>query len=260
MVADAPLFELDGLGSNHLVPSGITTAAYLNRGNTLVEVSSKLGLQTPAVQHQFSSKMAHSHEDSPSDSQTPYPINGRQPQLREQHLNPSSQRIQTALGHVPRALRDSEQAFVDLSGRDPKERQVSQGFGSREGSSLSYDSRNLPRLKAWQVGAAIPPFNPTDVEDLNAVKKELANKAARESIKKGNREGTKIRSDIRDQARLKRDSRVRFSDYTPTSHPSIEFSVMDQKWGKLFDEGVPTQRLGQFLRGLANQMVSLAKW
>jgi hypothetical protein len=35
-----------------------------------------------------------------------------------------------------------------------------------------------------------------------------------------------------------------------------ELSVTDQRWGILFDEdGNPTARLGQFLRGLANRMV-----
>jgi hypothetical protein len=37
----------------------------------------------------------------------------------------------------------------------------------------------------------------------------------------------------------------------------MELSTVDQKWGRLFDnEGNPTQRLGQFLRGLANHIVS----
>lgn len=38
---------------------------------------------------------------------------------------------------------------------------------------------------------------------------------------------------------------------------STEFSTIDQKWGRLFDKDVnPTPRLGQFLRGLANHIVS----
>jgi hypothetical protein len=57
---------------------------------------------------------------------------------------------------------------------------------------------------------------------------------------------------------------VRFSDRTPTARPSpgrtystMELSTIDQKWGRLFDsDGRPTQRLGQFLRGLANHIVS----
>lgn len=65
---------------------------------------------------------------------------------------------------------------------------------------------------------------------------------------------------------LEKPSGVRFSDRTPTARPSpgrtfstMELSTIDQKWGRLFDnEGRPTQRLGQFLRGLANHIVSLA--
>lgn len=56
---------------------------------------------------------------------------------------------------------------------------------------------------------------------------------------------------------------VRFSDRLPVRPPvssrfsSLELSTIDQRWGMLFDnEGNPTQRLGQFLRGLANHMVS----
>lgn len=58
---------------------------------------------------------------------------------------------------------------------------------------------------------------------------------------------------------------VRFSD-RPLPRPgagrssSVELSTIDQKWGRLFDtEGNPTQRLGQFLRGLANHIVS-SEW
>lgn len=58
-------------------------------------------------------------------------------------------------------------------------------------------------------------------------------------------------------------SGVRFSD-RPLPRPgagrtfsNMELSTVDQKWGRLFDsEGNPTQRLGQFLRGLANHIVS----
>jgi hypothetical protein len=56
---------------------------------------------------------------------------------------------------------------------------------------------------------------------------------------------------------------VRFSD-RPLPRPgagrssSVELSTIDQKWGRLFDtEGNPTQRLGQFLGGLANHIVSV---
>jgi hypothetical protein len=59
---------------------------------------------------------------------------------------------------------------------------------------------------------------------------------------------------------------VRFSDRDkPQPRPSMpggrsystaELSTVDQKWGRLFDsDGRPTQRLGQFLRGLANHIV-----
>jgi hypothetical protein len=42
------------------------------------------------------------------------------------------------------------------------------------------------------------------------------------------------------------------------SYSTTELSTIDQKWGRLFDsEGQPTERLGQFLRGLANHIVSL---
>ena len=66
---------------------------------------------------------------------------------------------------------------------------------------------------------------------------------------------------------LDKSSGVRFSDRTPTARPSpgrtfstMELSTIDQKWGRLFDnEGRATLRLGQFLRGLANHIVSLVK-
>ena len=60
-------------------------------------------------------------------------------------------------------------------------------------------------------------------------------------------------------------SGVRFSDRPLPTRPaggtrnysSLELSTIDQKWGRLFDnEENPTQRLGQFLRGLANHIVS----
>jgi hypothetical protein len=64
---------------------------------------------------------------------------------------------------------------------------------------------------------------------------------------------------------LETPSGVRFSDRSMPTRPSAgrsysttELSTIDQKWGRLFDsEGVPTQRLGQFLRGLANHIVSI---
>jgi len=38
----------------------------------------------------------------------------------------------------------------------------------------------------------------------------------------------------------------------------MELSTIDQKWGRLFEnDGKPTQRLGQFLRGLANHIVGI---
>lgn len=63
---------------------------------------------------------------------------------------------------------------------------------------------------------------------------------------------------------LEKPSGVRFSDRKPTARPSgtrtysnVELSTVDQKWGRLFEsEGKPTKRLGEFLRGLANHIVS----
>ncbi|TVY48373.1 hypothetical protein LOCC1_G000943 [Lachnellula occidentalis] len=47
----------------------------------------------------------------------------------------------------------------------------------------------------------------------------------------------------------------RFSDREPR-RKTLELSTIDLKWGTLFSsEGIPTERLGQFLRGLANYMV-----
>jgi hypothetical protein len=64
---------------------------------------------------------------------------------------------------------------------------------------------------------------------------------------------------------VEKPSNVRFSDQLqtqprpaggPRSFSSLELSTIDQKWGRLFDSnGDPTQRLGQFLRGLANHIV-----
>jgi hypothetical protein len=55
---------------------------------------------------------------------------------------------------------------------------------------------------------------------------------------------------------------VRFSEHTPAIRPqpgrvpTMELSTIDQKWGRLFDnDGQPTTRLGQFLRGLANHII-----
>jgi hypothetical protein len=58
---------------------------------------------------------------------------------------------------------------------------------------------------------------------------------------------------------------VRFSDREFSSRPTAgrtysttELSTIDQKWGRLFDrDGNATTRLGQFLRGLANHIVSV---
>ncbi|KAG9248160.1 hypothetical protein BJ878DRAFT_76181 [Calycina marina] len=59
-------------------------------------------------------------------------------------------------------------------------------------------------------------------------------------------------------------SGVRFSDRPPPTRPAggahtysaMELSTVDQKWGRLFDsEGNPTQRLGQFLRGIAIYLI-----
>ncbi|CAL3972824.1 unnamed protein product [Diplocarpon coronariae] len=63
---------------------------------------------------------------------------------------------------------------------------------------------------------------------------------------------------------LDKSSGVRFSDHTIPARPAggdrtystLELSTVDQKWGRLFEkDGKPTQRLGQFLRGLANHMI-----
>ena len=59
-------------------------------------------------------------------------------------------------------------------------------------------------------------------------------------------------------------SGVRFSDRSAAARPTgnrtfstTELSTIDQKWGRLFEnDGKPTQRLGQFLRGLANHIAS----
>lgn len=41
----------------------------------------------------------------------------------------------------------------------------------------------------------------------------------------------------------------------PRTYSTVELSTIDQKWGRLFENGEPTARLGQFLRGLANHIV-----
>ena len=44
-----------------------------------------------------------------------------------------------------------------------------------------------------------------------------------------------------------------------SSFPNTEFSTVDLKWGRMFDGDLnPTPRLGQFLRGMANHIVSFA--
>ena len=50
--------------------------------------------------------------------------------------------------------------------------------------------------------------------------------------------------------------KVRFSNREPPTCQAPELSIIDRKWGKLFDEGEPTERLRGFLRGLANHLVS----
>lgn len=58
-------------------------------------------------------------------------------------------------------------------------------------------------------------------------------------------------------------SGVRFTNRDPKPRPSgprtfsqLELSTIDLKWGQLFENnGTPTLRLGQFLRGLANHIV-----
>lgn len=65
---------------------------------------------------------------------------------------------------------------------------------------------------------------------------------------------------------LEKPSGVRFSDRTLPTRPAgpgglrtystLDLSAVDEKWGRLFDrEGNPTQRLGQFLRGIANHLI-----
>jgi len=64
---------------------------------------------------------------------------------------------------------------------------------------------------------------------------------------------------------LEKQSGVRFFDRSPPiratvprTYSNMELSTIDQKWGRLFDnEAKPTQRLGQFLRGLANHIVGI---
>ena len=65
---------------------------------------------------------------------------------------------------------------------------------------------------------------------------------------------------------LDKPSGVRFSDRGPArpvassrTYSTTELSTIDQKWGRLFESnGTPTLRLGQFLRGLGNHIVSVA--
>ena len=59
---------------------------------------------------------------------------------------------------------------------------------------------------------------------------------------------------------------VRFTNRDPKPRPAgprsfsqLELSTIDLKWGQLFEnDGTPTLRLGQFLRGLANHIVGAA--
>jgi hypothetical protein len=37
----------------------------------------------------------------------------------------------------------------------------------------------------------------------------------------------------------------------------MEMTTLERIWGKLFEDGKPTKRLGQFLRGIAMHLVSL---
>lgn len=64
---------------------------------------------------------------------------------------------------------------------------------------------------------------------------------------------------------LDKPSGVRFSNQDPKvnrpsaglrTYSSLELSTIDKRWGRLFDnEGSPTERLGQILRGLANHLI-----
>jgi hypothetical protein len=37
----------------------------------------------------------------------------------------------------------------------------------------------------------------------------------------------------------------------------VEMTTLEKIWGKLFEDGKPTKRLGQFLRGIAMHLVRL---
>jgi hypothetical protein len=60
--------------------------------------------------------------------------------------------------------------------------------------------------------------------------------------------------------RFKRGAEEKDRSSRPTgsrTYSNLELSTIDQKWGTLFDrDRNPTPRLGQFLRGLANHVVS----
>lgn len=61
---------------------------------------------------------------------------------------------------------------------------------------------------------------------------------------------------------MERPSEPRFSERNTRpsaarTYSTLELSTIDQKWGRLFDsDGLPTKRLGDVLRGLANHIVS----
>lgn len=41
------------------------------------------------------------------------------------------------------------------------------------------------------------------------------------------------------------------------AHTEEELTTLEKIWGKLFDDGKPTPRLGQFLRGIAVHLVRI---
>jgi hypothetical protein len=43
---------------------------------------------------------------------------------------------------------------------------------------------------------------------------------------------------------------------TSSSNGNPELSTVDKTWGPLFDGNFPTERFGQFTRGIANHIVS----
>lgn len=53
----------------------------------------------------------------------------------------------------------------------------------------------------------------------------------------------------------KTDTRPKMVDRDATV---MEMTTLEKIWGKLFEDGKPTKRLGQFLRGIAMHLVCLS--